>query len=79
MKYSSIRIFLALVAQYELNLDQIDVKTAFLHDDLEEKIYISQLMGFKTTRKENMIYKLKKALYRLKQSPRQCINILTAS
>jgi len=79
VKYSSIRIFLALVAQYELNLDQIDVKTAFLHDDLEEKIYISQLMGFKTTRKENMIYKLKKALYRLKQSPRQCINILTAS
>jgi len=62
---------LALVAQYELKLDQLNVKTAFLHGDLEEEIYMSQPMGFKTEEKENIVCKLKKSLYGLKQSPRQ--------
>jgi len=61
---------LALVAQYELDLDQLDVKTAFLHGDLNEKIYMTQPMGFKTASKENMVCKLKKLLYGLKQCPR---------
>jgi len=51
IKHSVIRILLALVAQYELELDQLDVKTAFLHGGLDEKIYMSQLMGFKTAGK----------------------------
>ena len=71
VKHSSIRILLALVAQYELDLDQLDVKTAFLYDDLDEEIYMSQPTGFKTVGKENMVCKLKKLLYGLKQSPRQ--------
>jgi len=41
VKHSSIHILLALVAQYELDLDQLDVKTVFLHGDLDEDIYIS--------------------------------------
>jgi len=71
VKHSSIRILLALVAQYELDLDQLDIKTAFLYGDLDEEIYMSQPMGFKTAEKENMVCKLKKSLYKLKQSPRQ--------
>jgi len=71
VKHSSIRILLALVAQFDLELAQLDMKTAFLHGDLEEKIYMSQLDGFKVTRKENWACKLKKSLYGLKQSPRQ--------
>jgi len=71
VKHSSIWILLALVVQYELKLDQLDMKTAFIHDDLEEEIYTSQPMGSKTVGKENMICKLKKLLYGLKQSPRQ--------
>ena len=47
IKYSSIQILLALVAQYELELDHLDVKIAFLHGELEEEIYMSQPMGFK--------------------------------
>ena len=46
MKHSSIRILLALVAQYGLELDQLDVKTAFLHGDLDEEIYMTQPLGF---------------------------------
>ncbi|CAL8994262.1 unnamed protein product, partial [Prunus brigantina] len=71
VKHSSIRILLALVAQFDLELAQLDVKTAFLHGDLEEEIYMSQPEGFKVAGKENWVCKLQKSLYGLKQSPRQ--------
>jgi len=41
VKNLSIHILLALVAQYELELDQLDMKATFFNDDLEEEIYIS--------------------------------------
>ncbi|KAE8725588.1 hypothetical protein F3Y22_tig00008386pilonHSYRG00069 [Hibiscus syriacus] len=47
VKHSSIRILLALVAQLNLELAQLDVKTAFLHGDLEEEIYMTHLEGYK--------------------------------
>ena len=46
VKHSSIRILLALVAQYALELDQLDVKMTFLHGDLDEEIYMTQPLGF---------------------------------
>ena len=48
----------------------MDVKTAFLHGDLEEEIYITQPDGFKFAGKEKWVCKLRKSLYCLKQSPR---------
>ena len=71
VKHSSIHILLALVAQFDMELVQMDVKTAFLHGDLEEEIYITQPDGFKVAGKENWVCKLNKSLYGLKQSPRQ--------
>ena len=41
MKHNSIRVLLALVAQFDLDLQQLDVKIAFLHGDLEETIYMN--------------------------------------
>nr|GEV64986.1 retrovirus-related Pol polyprotein from transposon TNT 1-94 [Tanacetum cinerariifolium] len=55
VKHSSIRILLALVAQLDLELVQMDVKTAFLHGALEDEIYMVQLEGFKVTRKEHEV------------------------
>ncbi|KAH9688522.1 hypothetical protein KPL70_015149 [Citrus sinensis] len=73
VKHWSIRILLAIVAQFDLELVQLDVKTAFLHGDLEEEIYMTLPNGFKVAGKENWVSKLTKSLYGLKQSPRQCI------
>ncbi|KAH9783426.1 hypothetical protein KPL71_009306 [Citrus sinensis] len=55
VKHTSIRILLALVAEYELELAQLDVKTAFLHGDLEEEIYMIQPYGFRVAGKENNV------------------------
>ena len=46
VKISSIRGFPGLVASMDLEIEQLDVKTAFLHGDLEEEIFMLQLEGF---------------------------------
>ena len=71
MKHSSIRALLALVAIEDLELHQLDVKTAFLHGDLDREIYMQQSEGFEVIEKETYVCRLEKSLYRLKQSPRQ--------
>ena len=59
------------MANHDLELEQLDVKTAFLHGDLEEDIYMVQLEGFKQSGSEHLVCRLKKPLYKLKQSPWQ--------
>lgn len=69
VKHSSIHILLAFVAQFDLKLAQLDVKSAFLHGDLEE-IYLTHHHGVKASGKEFYVCKLKK-LYGLIQFTRQ--------
>ncbi|KAG8472622.1 hypothetical protein CXB51_034312 [Gossypium anomalum] len=71
VKHSSIRALLGIVAMHDSELEQLDVKTAFLHGELEEDIYMQQPEGFIVSKKENYVCLLKKSLYGLKQSPRQ--------
>ncbi|KAL5851655.1 hypothetical protein ACOSQ3_006773 [Xanthoceras sorbifolium] len=71
VKLTTIRLVLKIVAAENLHLEQLDVKTAFLHGDLEEEIYMRQPEGFKEAGKENLVCRLKKSLYGLKQAPRQ--------
>ncbi|KAH9744862.1 hypothetical protein KPL70_003863 [Citrus sinensis] len=71
VKHSSIRILLAMVALLDLELEQMDVKTAFLHGNLEEQILMAQPEGFECKGKEDYVCLLHKSLYGLKQSPRQ--------
>src|ERR1044072_1369287 len=70
-KKDSWRNVLSLVAHYDLELHQMDVKTAFLTGDLEEEVYMDQPEGFLTTGKDNLVCKLKKSIYGLKQASRQ--------
>ncbi|BFG24559.1 hypothetical protein CerSpe_108330 [Prunus speciosa] len=71
VKHTSIRLLLSIAAQWDMEVEQMDVKTAFLHGDLEEDIYMSQPQGFVEASKGNLVCRLKKSLYGLKQSPRQ--------
>jgi hypothetical protein len=48
----------------------MDVKTTFLNGDIEEEIYIKKSNGFVTHEKESHVYRLKKSIYGLKQTPR---------
>jgi hypothetical protein len=70
IKMTSIRTILSLVAVGYFHLEQLDVKTTFLHGDLEEEIYMQQPQGYEIKGKENLVCRLKKSLYGLKQAPR---------
>ena len=62
---------MALVAHYSLELYQMDVKTTFLNGDLEEEVYMDQPEGFSMEGESQMVCKLKKSIYGLKQASRQ--------
>ncbi|GKB59915.1 retrovirus-related pol polyprotein from transposon TNT 1-94 [Tanacetum coccineum] len=70
VQMKTIRVVLAMCATYDLHLEQLDVKTAFLHGNLEEEIYMLQPEGFEQKGKENLVCRLNKSLYGLKQVPR---------
>ncbi|WVZ16676.1 hypothetical protein V8G54_009658 [Vigna mungo] len=71
VKLNTIRSVLSIVASEGLYLEQLDVKTAFLHGDLDEEIYMHKPEGFLEEKKKNTVCRLKKSLYGLKQAPRQ--------
>ena len=70
-KKDSFRIIMALIAYYDLELHQMDVKIALLNEDLEEDVYMDQPVGFTKEGKEHMVCKLKRSIYGLKQASRQ--------
>ena len=74
VKLNSIRILFSIVGSKNLHLEQMDVKTTFLHGDLDKEIYMHQPKGFVVTGNEHMVCKLTRSLYGLKQSPRQWYN-----
>ena len=61
-------MLLSIVAHYDLELEQLDVKTTFLHGDLKEEILMKQPEGFDVPEKEHNAFRLLKSLYGLKQS-----------
>ncbi|CAA7023934.1 unnamed protein product [Microthlaspi erraticum] len=70
-RITSIRILIAIASLRDLEIHQMDVKTAFLNGDLEEEIYMKQPEGFVTPGQEHKVCKLVKSLYGLKQAPKQ--------
>jgi hypothetical protein len=69
-KYTSIRTIISLVAKMKWKLHQMDVKIAFLNGVIEEEVYIEQPQGFGVEDLNTHVFKLNKAMYRLKQAPR---------
>lgn len=68
-KYTTVRTLLAKAAAEDLEVKQLDIKTAFLHGDLEEEIYMEQPPGYEEG-PPGTACKLNKSLYGLKQAPR---------
>jgi len=69
-KFTSIRCIFALATLEDMEIHQMDMKTAFLNGELEKEIYMKQPQGFMHQRGEHLVCKLHKSLYGLKQSPR---------
>jgi hypothetical protein len=67
-KMNSICLVLSLTASHKWEFHQMDVKCAFLHDDLKEEIYMEQPPGY-VQNESSLVCHLKKSLYGLKQSP----------
>ena len=55
-----------LITYFDLDLHQMDVKTTFLNENLDEEVYINQLEGFVMKQIAIVFYKLKKSIYELK-------------
>ena len=62
----SIRILLAIAAYYDYEIWQIDVKTAFLNDNLQEDVYMIQPKRFIFSQHQNKVCKLQRFIYELK-------------
>ena len=70
VKLSTLRLLLALVAAHDLEVLQVDVKTAFLNGQLDEEIYMRQPEGYVAQGHEGEVSGLTKSLYGLRQAPR---------
>ncbi|KAL0332983.1 UNVERIFIED_CONTAM: Retrovirus-related Pol polyprotein from transposon TNT 1-94 [Sesamum calycinum] len=70
-RITSIRVLIAVAALYDLEIHQMDVKTAFLNGELDEEIYMEQPEGFVVPGQEKKVCRLVKSLYGLKQAPKQ--------
>ncbi|GJV04473.1 retrovirus-related pol polyprotein from transposon TNT 1-94 [Tanacetum coccineum] len=77
-RIEAIRIFIANAAYKNMMIYQMDIKTAFLNSDLKEEVYVSQPEGFFYQDNPSRVYKLKKALYDLKQAPRAWYDMLSS-
>jgi hypothetical protein len=65
----SMRLLFALAAQEGWRVHHMDVKSAFINDDLKEEVYVHQPPGFTISGKEGKVLRLRKALYGLRQAP----------
>jgi hypothetical protein len=77
VKPMSYKLLFAIAAAYDLEIEQMDVKTAFLYGDIDTEVYVEQPQGFEVVGQTTKVCKLKKALYGLKQSPRVWYYTLT--
>ncbi|KAL4037012.1 hypothetical protein IC575_000595 [Cucumis melo] len=69
-RLEAIRLLLSYACFWRFKLFQMDVKSAFLNGYLCEEVYVAQPKGFVDPVHQDHVYKLRKALYRLKQAPR---------
>ena len=70
VRFESLRTVIALTVQNGMKMYQMDVTTAFLNGELQEEVYMKQPEGFVAEGQEDLVCKLKRSIYGLKQSLR---------
>lgn len=60
-------VVLGIITNLNIEVEQLDMKTTFLYGDLEGCVYMKKLKGFEVKGKEELVCRLKKSLYGLKQ------------
>lgn len=69
-RWDTIRLILALAANQGWKVHQLDLKSAFLRGEINEEVYLEQPQGYEVKGQENKVYKLKKAIYGIRQASR---------
>ena len=69
-RMESVRLLLAFVAAKDWHVHHLDVKSAFLNDELAETVFVRQPPGFAVKGEEHRVLQLRKVLYGLRQAPR---------
>ena len=67
MRFNTLRVFLAITALEDLELNQVDFKSAYLNGEIEE-VYMELPDGYK---EGNMVRKLNKVIYGTRQGGNQ--------
>ncbi|KAJ1530171.1 hypothetical protein ONE63_005102 [Megalurothrips usitatus] len=70
VRRETLRILFSVAVNFNLKIAHLDVKTAFLHGDLKENVFLSQPDGFMIPGSEHLVCRLHKAVYGLKQAAR---------
>lgn len=68
-KMNIIRLIIVLATKYNWKLHQLDVKSTFLNGELKEEVYLVQPEEFVKQGQEQLVCRLKKTSYGLKQAP----------
>ena len=68
--HDTVRCLLSLAATLDLEVHHVDIKTAFLNGTLDEQVYMRQPPGFAAPGHEGLVWRLKKSIYGLRQSPK---------
>nr|GEW81381.1 copia protein [Tanacetum cinerariifolium] len=71
-RIEAIRLFLTYASFKDFVVYQMNVNSAFLYEKIKEEVYVRQPLGFEDPDFPDKVYKVKKALYGLRQSPRAC-------
>ena len=70
VRFESVRTIIALPAKHDLKLHRLEITTAFLNGQFKEAIYMKQPEGFEIKVKDDLVCKVKRSIYGLKQSSR---------